>query len=207
VTPFTFHQQKFLCLGTTYWASTLRTTCRTPSTPLPSSSSSSSGSSRKSDSFEKLPVEFLRSGGGYEAFHVGELEWTEEDELLSAGSIIGEAVFDISVALVTGVRTIRRRSCECERKKVGKAREIWARAGYFVVTLQSERVREVESEGPMVLVYICMEGVPTQVRRRGSISKPGYPYENMHTAWRYVMIHTLTFSRYTPAYTSLLQLW
>jgi len=76
----------------------------------------------------------LRSGGGYEAFHVGELEWTEEDEPLSAGSIIGEAVFDISVALVRGVRTIRGRSCECERNKDGQAREPGTRAGDFAVT-------------------------------------------------------------------------
>lgn len=53
----------------------------------------------KSDSFEKLPVEDFRNGGGPDpTVHGGEAEWTDEAELeRSTGRSRGERVPLISV--------------------------------------------------------------------------------------------------------------
>jgi hypothetical protein len=46
----------------------------------------------------------------------------EAEPLLLTGRSKGEATFDISVARVTGVRTIRIRSCDGERRDAGQER-------------------------------------------------------------------------------------
>lgn len=116
VAPFTgCHQQIIVFeLPGTYCASTLSPTWRTPSTPLPDTSSSASGSSLKSESFEKLLPEFLRSGGGYEAVHGGDAERIDDAELdRSTGNISGDSCPPSSVGRALGVNTIRRTLYVC----------------------------------------------------------------------------------------------